>query len=261
MTAKEYDKITAKEYDNLLANISIILVDTTHPGNIGAGARAMKNMAMTHLRLVSPKKFPSDDAVARAAGGVDLLERAEIYGSVDEAVADCGWLVGTSSRSRRIPWPSATVREAASEILQKASECRVGIMFGRESRGLMNRELQMCHQHLLIPADDVYPVLNLAMAVQIVCYELYSAVTHASWRLRGPSDEEWDQPPATVEEIIELGSQLEHLLIKLKFLNPQAPRQLSARLRRLLVRTRLDKMESNMLRGMIRSIAESIADN
>ncbi len=230
-------------------NIRIVLVNTTHPGNIGGVARAMKNMGLSRLYLVAPVKFPDEQAVWRAASAADLLETAVIVPTVEEAIADCQFVVGTSARERRIPWPLLDPRQCAKRIDTVSAKEQVAVMFGREDRGLTNEELQLCNLHLNIPTSDAYSSLNLAMAVQIVCYELRMLLVQPA--LPVSEDEQWDTPFATVENLERFYVHLEQALSDIEFLDPAAPRQLMARLRRLYGRVRLDEMELNILRGIL----------
>ena len=158
----------------MLENISIILVEPTHPGNIGAVARAIKTMGINSLRLVNPKKFPHYEATKRAAGAESVLQSTKVYPNLTEAVADATLLLGTSVRDREVAWPTLDPRQAAKEVADHAvksiEQHKIGILFGRESSGLSNDELAICHHQLRIPANLEYSSLNLASAVQIVCY-------------------------------------------------------------------------------------------
>lgn len=232
-----------------LDNIRIVLVNTTHPGNIGGVARAMKNMGLTRLYLVAPEKFPDEQAVWRAAAAADLLDNAVITATVEEAIGDCQFVVGTSARERRIPWPLLDPRQCAARIGALCGEEQVAIMFGREDRGLTNEELQLCNLHLHIPTSDAYRSINLAMAVQIVCYELRMLLLQD--QLPASADEQWDTPFCTLENLERFYLHLEQTLTAIEFLDPAAPRQLMARLRRLYGRVRLDEMELNILRGIL----------
>ena len=157
----------------MFENVRIILVEPQHPGNIGAGARAMKNMGFNDLWLVNPKRFPDPQADWRAAGATDLLERSRVASTLNEAIADCQLVIGTSARGRNIPRPSIFAKELPGLISRHPADLKVAILFGREDSGLTNDELQLCHYHLQIPSDEGYPVLNVAMALQIVVYELF----------------------------------------------------------------------------------------
>lgn len=230
-------------------HIRIVLMETSHPGNIGAVARAMKNMGLARLVLVNPEQFPDPQATWRAVSANDVLENAAVVSSFDEAVADCGFVVGASAKERRIPWPVTDVRRAAVDIQTMATQGEVAIVFGREDNGLSNEELTRCNLHIAIPTSDVYSSLNLAMAVQIVCYELHMQVYGDA--LPDEVDAHWDSPPATQENMERFFTHLEQTLGNIGFLNPKAPRQLMQRLRRLYSRVRLDEMELNILRGIL----------
>ncbi len=232
-----------------LDNIRIVLVNTSHPGNIGGVARAMKNMGLSRLYLVEPRQFPDEQANWRAASAGDLLESAVVTASLDEAIADCQFVVGTSARGRRIPWPLLDPRRCAARMAAASGSEQVAVLFGREDRGLTNEELQLCNLHLNIPTSEDYSSLNLAMAVQVVCYELRMLLD--ADRLPASEDDEWDAPFATRENMERFYEHLEQTLIDIEFLDPKAPRQLMARLRRLYSRVRLDEMELNILRGIL----------
>ncbi len=232
-----------------LDNIRIVLVNTTHPGNIGGVARALKNMGLIRLYLVAPERFPDEQAVWRAAAAGDLLDSAVITATLEEAIGDCQFVVGTSARERRIPWPLLDPRQCAARIGAVCGREQVAIMFGREDRGLTNEELQLCNLHLHIPTSDAYSSLNLAMAVQIVCYELRMLLLQD--QLPASEDEQWDTPFCTLENLERFYLHLEQTLTAIEFLDPAAPRQLMARLRRLYGRVRLDEMELNILRGIL----------
>ncbi len=236
--------------------IEIVLVNTSHPGNIGGVARAMKNMGLQRLCLVAPKQFPAPEADWRAASAVDLLQRARVVDTLDEAVAESQFVVGTSARDRRIPWPVLDPRRCAQHVGEhtQAGE-QVSILFGREDRGLTNDELKRCNLHLHIPSAPEYGSLNLAMAVQIVCYELRMLVVGDS--LPAAPDAHWDTPFATAENMERFYAHLEETLEQIGFLNPAAPRQLMSRLRRLYSRVRLDEMELNILRGILTSTQQN----
>ncbi len=233
-----------------LDNIRIVLVNTTHPGNIGGVARCMKNMGLSRLYLVKPKQYPDPQAQWRAASATDVLDAAVQTESVEDAIRDCQFVVGASARQRRIPWPLLAARDAAGRIAEVASGEQVAILFGREDRGLTNEELQLCNLHLTIPSSDTYSSLNLAMAVQIVCYELF-LLSESPATARVVEDAEWDAPFAKSEDLERFYAHLEETLVQLEFLDPKAPRQLMARLRRMYGRVRLDEMELNILRGIL----------
>lgn len=230
-------------------NIRMILVNTSHPGNIGAVARAMKNMGLSQLYLVQPEHFPDERATRRAAGAVNVLEQAVIVDTLAAAVADCALVVGTSARDRRIPWPLLNPREAAAQVVPIAAHQPVAVVFGREASGLSNDELQCCHLHVNIPADEAYSSLNIAMAAQVISYELRMALIVGE--LTSDSMAQWDRPLATANDLERYFAHLEETLTAIGFLKPHAPKQLMPRLRRLYQRARLDDTEVSLLRGIL----------
>ena len=240
-----------------LQKIRFVLVNTSHPGNIGGAARALKNMGLTRLYLVAPKEFPADKAVWRAAGALDVLDAAIVVETLEEAVADCGLVVGTSARERRIPWPLLTPRECGERALAETAQHDVAIVFGREDRGLTNEELHKCNYHVHIPANPDYSALNLAAAVQVFSYEIRMAALTAE-RGELPHFEDWDQPPAQHEALELYYTHLQETLEQLSFIEPGNPRQTLTRLRRLFSRIRLDQMELSILRGMLTAIQNYI---
>ena len=177
------------------------------------------------------------------------MENARVVGTLEEAIADCQFVVGTSARERRIPWPVQDARRSAERVASHSTNERVAVLFGREDRGLLNEELQRCHLHCHIPTHDGYASLNLAMAVQIVAYELRMAELGEQTNL--VEDAHWDTPFATVEDMDRFYEHLESTLVDIEFLKPEAPRQLMRRLKRLYNRVRLDEMELNILRGIL----------
>ena len=232
-----------------LDNIRVVLVNTSHPGNIGGVARAMKNMGLARLYLVAPRQYPDEQADWRAASAGDVLENAVVTATLEEAIGDCQFVVGTSARERRIPWPLLDPRQCAESMAQASSQEQVAVLFGREDRGLTTEELKVCNLHLSIPTSQSYSSLNLAMAVQIVCYELRMLLTEPQRAVR--ADEQWDTPFSTRDNMERFYTHLEETLIDVEFLDPAAPRQLMSRLRRLYSRVRLDEMELNILRGIL----------
>ena len=230
-------------------NIRIVLVHTSHPGNIGGVARAMENMGLHRLYLVAPTNFPNEQANRRAVSADDLLERATVTDTLEEAIGDCQFVVGTSARERRIPWPLLDARQCAARVAEASAAEEVAVVFGREDRGLTNEELKQCNLHLNIPTSSEYSSLNLAMAVQIVAYEL--RMLRAAPEKPAVETENWDTPFASRENMERFYAHLEETLIDIDFLDPAAPRQLMSRLRRLYGRVRLDEMELNILRGIL----------
>lgn len=233
-----------------LDNIRIVLVNTTHPGNIGGAARAMKNMGLGRLYLVSPKDFPSDKATWRSAGATDVLEQAVVTETLDEAIEGCGLVVGTSARERRIPWPLLDPRECGVQVMSEAAHHEIALVFGREDRGLTNEELHKCNFHVHIPSNPDYSSLNLATAVQVITYEVRMAWLMAA-QGKTLSHHQWDFPPAEAQSLDAYYQHLQETLVELGFLDPDNPKQTMTRLRRLYNRVRLDQMELNILRGVL----------
>lgn len=243
--------------ENPQENIKIVLVNSAHPGNIGGAARAMKNMGLTELCLVQPREYPAPRAVWRAAGAADLLAKAVVVNSVDEAIADCALVIGTSARERRIPWPLINPRQCGERIWREAQHHKVALLFGREDRGLTNDELQKCNYHVHIPSNPDYSSLNLAAAVQVLSYEI---------RMAGLADSEgqlpdlghWDQPAATAEDLENFHSHLAETMADLEFYDPENPKQLLTRMRRLFNRQRMDQMEVSILRGLLSAVQRKL---
>lgn len=235
----------------MLERTRIVLVNTSHPGNIGSAARAMKTMGLEQLYLVQPEDFPHPKAVEMASGAADILDNAVVVDSLDEALADCTLVIGASARSRTIPWPLLMPREMAEKVRLEAPESETAIIFGREQSGLTNEELHRCHLHVQIPANPAYSSLNLAQAVQVIAYELRIASLDQS-----SYSDEWDYRLATADEMEKFFNHLQEVLIELDFLRMNAPRKLMTRLRRLYFRTRPDVMEMNILRGMLTAIQD-----
>lgn len=238
-----------------LENIRIVLVNTTHPGNIGAVARAMKNMGLSQLYLVEPKLFPSSKADARASGATDILASATVTLTLEEAVADASLVVGTSARGRHIPWPIMDPHQLAG-VVASAGQQQVAIVFGREDRGLTNEELQICHHHVHIPSVETFSSLNVAAAVQVVAYELRMAFLRQSDAVKQAPQwgTPWDIELAEHRELELMFEHLESVLVEVEFLDPENPRQLMPRLRRLLQRAMPDKVEVNVLRGILTNV-------
>ncbi|MCL6415374.1 tRNA (cytosine(32)/uridine(32)-2'-O)-methyltransferase TrmJ [Aestuariirhabdus sp. Z084] len=237
-------------------NILVVLVNTSHPGNVGSAARAMKTMGLSRLCLVSPDQFPHEYATSRAAGADDVLEQARVVSTLDEAIADCSLVVGTSARGRKIPWPIMNPRECAERLWPESQRQQVALVFGREERGLTNDELARCHYHVHIPSDPEYSSLNLGAAVQVLSYELRMAQLASEGALA--VEQEWDAEYATASELEGYFGHLQQVLEQVGFLDPQNPGQVMTRLRRLYSRQRLDKVEVNILRGVLSDTQRSL---
>jgi tRNA/rRNA methyltransferase len=234
-----------------LANIRIVLCQTSHPGNIGAAARAMKTMGLSELVLVNPKKFPHPDADAMASGATDILAQARVCESLQEALVGCALVIGLSARKRELTHELVSAREAAAQIIQIAPAQKVALVFGTEMSGLSNAELIQCQQLAMIPANPEYSSLNLAAAVQVLAYELRMASASA------PVTAENTFPPASHDEIEGFYRHLEETLLHIGFLDPAMPKRLMPRLRRLFSRARLEKEEVNILRGILKAMKSS----
>ena len=233
----------------MLSHIKIILVETSHPGNIGAVARAMKNMNISNLWLVSPKIFPSAEATSRASGADDILARATVCSSLQEAIADCNMVIGASARCRTISWPEMTPRECAKKIAITEPGNKVAIIFGRENSGLKNHELDLCHFLLRIPCNSEYSSLNIAAAVQVVCYELFIAAGKQEAIVIGDRGK---TPKATATQMESFYTHLYQALTDIGFMHPDKSKSIMRRLRRIYNRIELDIKELDILRGILR---------
>lgn len=246
-----------------LQKIRVVLVNTSHAGNIGGAARAMKNMGLSRLVLVDPEDFPSPDAVARASGATDILDSAQIVSTLEEALVGCSLVLGTSARDRRIPWPLLDPRETGSVCMEQVGrDGEVALVFGREYAGLTNEELQRCQYHVHIPSDPNFSSLNLAAAVQVLAYEVRMAWLATSGK---PSKQEklettsmLNSLPVTADELERYYAHLEQTLIDIGFLDPQNPRHLMPRLRRLYGRSDISKLEMNILRGILTETQKAV---
>ena len=234
---------------SIFDKLSIVLVGTTHPGNIGAVARAMKTMSQKNLRLVNPLHFPSAEASARAAGADDILAKCKQFSTLEEAIKDCDLVIGTSARIRGIPWPMILPRECAQKIFEETNSS-VAIVFGRESSGLSNNELQLCNMVLKIPTNSEFNSLNLAAAVQIICYEIYllasdiKTIEYKKNNLAFVNQDKMEQFYAHIEECF----------IHVGFYDTDNPKKLMHRIRRLFNRAQLYESEWKILRGFISKI-------
>ena len=249
----DYNERMAIETSAVWRRVRFVLVEPTHPGNVGGAARAIKTMGFEQLCLVKPGRFPSDEATAMAAGAGDVLERASLAGSFAEAVSDCGLVVGASARLRRIEWPCLSPGSAGEKLLEFASRGPVAVVFGRESSGLSNEEMDLCHDLLHIPCNPRFGSLNLASAVQVVAYEIRcralaggaSALADAAPRDEGPD------ALASSDEVEGFYRHLESALGATCFFANRQSRSLMRRLRKLFNRVHLSRREVSILRGML----------
>ena len=252
-----------------LAAVRMVLCTTTHPGNIGAAARAMKTMGVRRLDLVTPRLFPDEEATKRAVGAADLLDTARVHSTLDSALAGCHFAVGMTARRRDLSHDMVSLREACqrsaaelatpvarSEVAkshhEQGARSEVAFVFGTEMSGLSNDELARCQLLANIPTDPDFGSLNLGSAVQLVCYELRQAV------LGDHPLQAYPQPLARHEDVEALFGHLERTLHLTGFLHPRRPKRLMERLRRLLTRTRLEDDEVSLLRGLLRSVELSL---
>ncbi|MFG0705122.1 RNA methyltransferase [Acinetobacter johnsonii] len=244
-----------------LSHVRIVMVNTTLPANIGSALRAMKTMGLSKLVLVAPKTYPHPDIDALAAGATDLIEQIEIVETLADAIKDCHLVFGTSARSRTIPWPLLDARPAAEKSISAVvnDQQDVAVVFGREDRGLTNEELAMANYHVTIPVNTDYGVLNVAQAIQVICYEMRMATLAvvesaedkaATMPVTDTESMQWDEPLVTHEQMEQFYPHIEKMLAEIEFLDPKNPRLLPLRLRRLFGRIQLDRMEYHLLRGI-----------
>jgi len=249
------DKTT--QVDPLLSQVRIVLVETSHPGNIGAAARAMKTMGLSQLWLVNPQQFPCAEATARASGADDLLARAQVTDTLEQALSGCGSVYGTSARSRSIDWPTYAPWEAAERMLVGSDDFAaetergdVAIVFGRENSGLDNHELEQCAARVLLPTNPDFSSLNLASAVQVIAYELSTFRKRGNVQLQAPVGVERD-PLASQEELSGFFAALETFITDIEYFDPAKPKQLIRRLHRLFNRAAMSRSEVQIMRGII----------
>jgi tRNA (cytidine32/uridine32-2'-O)-methyltransferase len=232
---------------HLLGRIRFVLVETTHTGNMGAAARAMKTMGLSRLELVKPRQPPDAEALARASGADDLIERAGVHPDLDSALAGCRLAVGASARRRSVEWPLLEPPEAARLLLTEAAEGDVALVLGRESSGLTNQELARCQYLVHIPTDPDFSSLNVAAAAQVLAYEIRRA-----WREdRGERPPEVPRDLATLDDLEGFHAHLAETLTLIGFRDPEQSTRLLMRLRRLFNRARPDRVELNILRGIL----------
>ena len=228
------------------SKIKFILFEPSHPGNVGAAARAIKTMGFKTLCLINPIEHPHPEARARSSGALDILLNAEVYDNLQDAIKDCGLIIGTTSRDRRISVPITNIREAAPSIVAEAKQKPVAVIFGPEKTGLINKQVDCCNQLVNIPSSESYKSLNLAMAVQIVAYELSVSCQALPSEMRARN-------LASNEEIELFYAHLNQVLLETGFLNPKNPKQLMRRLRTLFNRAQMDENEINIMRGILAS--------
>lgn len=233
--------------------ILIVLVEPSHPGNIGAAARAAKTMGIENLVLVNPKSFPDKQAIVRATGALDVLDRTVVCDSLRKAISKCTFVVGTSSRERGLSCPEIKPRELGKRVWLEIKHGSVAIVFGRESSGLSNEEMDLCHYTTTIPTSWEFSSLNIASAVQVICYEIFMAkLEHA------PIVAEDQAELATSAELEYFFEHLQKVLLQIEFLDPKQPKLLMRRLRHLYSRSRLTQVEVNILRGILSSTQRTL---
>jgi TrmH family RNA methyltransferase len=249
MAGSEADLVQSR-----LSRVRIILINTTHPGNIGATARAMKVMGLSSLHLVTPKIFPNAEATAMASGADDLLQSAVVHDSLDSALAGCSLVLGTSARLRSLSMPMLDARRAANQAIAESDSHEIALLFGRERYGLTNEEMQRCQFLVNIPSNPEYSSLNLAQAVQILSYELRIA---AQGGVADIEVDPLDWEPVDGQQMERFFEHLQQTLLDIRFLNPRQPKKLMMRLRRLFNRARPDQNEINILRGILKASQEA----
>ena len=233
--------------------VQIVLVETSHPGNIGSVARAMKTMGLQNLVLVKPRNFPSKEAFVLSGNAQDLIEQAVVVNTLDEAIKNSTNIYATSARARSISWPIITAEMAGIEINKSVREgTKVSIIFGREDRGLTNEELQKANKHILIPSSEDYPVLNIAMSVQVIAYEIFKNAdieVDINWQ---------DYPELNSEELSMLIDHFIDTSYKLNLFDEDNAKKILVRIKRMFTRLKPDKMEGNFLRGFLTRINKKI---
>lgn len=249
----------------MFSHIRVVMVNTSLPANIGSAARAMKTMGLKDLWLVDPKVFPSSEATALASGASDVLATARVVPTLQDAIADCKLVLGTSARSRTIPWSMLDARQAGELMRLESERHPVALVFGREASGLTNEELQLCNYHVCIPSDEEYGVLNVAAAVQVLAYEIRMAHLAAQQQTQPESASleqmplayaPWDKELMSSADMEQFYQHFEQALEVAGFLDPANPRQMPTRVRRMFNRMRLDRLEYNLWRGVFGRIIE-----
>ena len=233
--------------------INIVLVDTIHPGNIGSVARAMKTMGLSRLSLVNPRIFPSGDANALSGNATDVLENADTYSSIKEAIKDSTFVYATSSRDRSIQWPILNASSAAEKICNEVnSDKEISIIFGKEDRGLTNTEIQYANNLIEIPANPEYPVLNLAMSAQIICYEIFKFSNNNNVK-------EWrDYPEVNSEQLQRLINHFIDTAVEIDVIDLDNPKKIISRIKRMFTRLQPDEMEASFMRGFLSGINKKL---
>ena len=233
--------------------INIVLVDTIHPGNIGSVARAMKTMGLSRLSLVNPRVFPSDDAIALSGNATDVLQNAKIYKNIRDAIKDSTFVYATSSRDRSIQWPIKDAASAAKDIHAEVNNNKeISIIFGKEDRGLTNDELENANRLIEIPANPIYPVLNLAMSVQIISYEIFKASSDIKLK-------EWrDYPEVNSEQLQMLIDHFIDTAVEIDVIDPDNPKKIISRIKRMFTRLQPDEMEASFMRGFLSGIKKKL---
>ena len=232
-----------------LVNVRVVLCETSHPGNIGAAARAMKTMGVTKLHLVKPKRFPDPEAMWRASRANDVLEHASVDETLDAALHGCAFAVGCTARLRDVAVPAVIAREAAARVIEIARTQQVALVFGNETYGLTTEQANKCNLLASIPANPEYSSLNLAAAVQVFAYELRMAAA-------APAPLEMPAERATHEQVEGFYAHLERAMAETGFLDPEHPKKLMPRLRRLFARAALEPDEVNILRGILKAMSQ-----
>lgn len=244
-----------------LANVRIVMIRTSLAANIGSAARAMKTMGLSALELVAPRNFPDPEASALASGADDVLANARVHPTFDAAIADAQLVIGSSARRRELLMPELTPAQAAKMLIEAAARGPVAMVFGNERTGMENVELERCHYLTVIPTVAEFSSLNVAQAIQLYCYELHCAALAQpalddSPRLVSALGEDQVHSPASAQVLEGFFEHLETTLNELEFLDPQNPRQMMRRLRRLYQRAQPDQSEIHMLRGILAALGK-----
>ena len=241
---------------SLSNQVKIILIETTSSGNIGSTLRAMKNMGFNNLCLINPKEINLEEVKALSSNAADLIDKIQFFNTLDEALVDSEIVVATSSRQRKVPWPTQSLDDLSPVLIEEIKKNKnISILFGREDRGLTNEELQKSNIHMTIETDKKYPVLNLAMSVQVVCYKLFLDYQKSK---RVNKNEYWDVPIAKYEHVTNLIDHFLSISEELEVFNKGNPRQIESRIKRLFRRVGLDDMEVNFLRGFLGAVEKNI---